>query len=156
VSATYSGNPSSSPLDEIRFLIGDTDLTDPRLTDSEIQYNIVLVSGSNPPPPNKNFLAASYCAEAIAGKFSRMVDKSVGDLHISYSQLAKQYSALSLRLRSRAALASVPVYVGGLSKADKDLQRHDKDLLSTAIKVDGMTSRNLWPNGTDGSDNTGL
>jgi hypothetical protein len=152
--ATYSGNPASSPRDEIRFLVGDTDLNDPRLTDAEIDYNIALVSGSTP-PPNKNFLAASYSAEAIAGKFARMVDKAVGDLHISYSQLAKQYSALSLRLRSRAALAAVPFYVGGLSKADKAANDANIDLARVAITVDGMDTTGPVPN-SDGTNILGI
>lgn len=151
---TYSGNPASSPLDEVRFLIGDTNTAAFQLADGEINYNIALVSGSAP-PPNKNFLAASYCAEAIAGQYAKMVDKAVGDLHISYSQLAKQYQGLSLRLRSRAALASVPVYFGGLSKADKAANDANPDLATVAVKIDGMDTTGPVPN-SDGTNILGI
>lgn len=40
MSFTYSGDPSSSELDEARFLIGDTDESSPIMQDEEIQYII--------------------------------------------------------------------------------------------------------------------
>lgn len=40
MSFSYSGDPSSSELDEARFLLGDTDSTDPIMQDEEIQYII--------------------------------------------------------------------------------------------------------------------
>lgn len=38
MSFSYSGDPSSSALDEARFLIGDTDSSRPIMQDEEIQY----------------------------------------------------------------------------------------------------------------------
>jgi hypothetical protein len=152
---TYSGNPASSPLDEVRFLVGDTNAAAFQLSDGEINYNLALVNGNSPPPPNKNFLAASYCAEAIAGQYAKMVDKAVGDLHISYSQLAKQFQGLSLRLRSRAALANVKVYVGGLSRSEKWANDTDSDLATVATKVDGMNTVGPVSN-SDGTNILGI
>ena len=40
MSFSYSGNPKDSPLDEARFLIGDTDAGKPIMQDEEIQYII--------------------------------------------------------------------------------------------------------------------
>lgn len=40
MSFSYSGNPSSSALDEARFLLGDTDPSSPIMQDEEIQYII--------------------------------------------------------------------------------------------------------------------
>ncbi len=40
MSWSYSGDPSSSPLDEARFIMGDTDINDPVLSDEEINYMI--------------------------------------------------------------------------------------------------------------------
>lgn len=34
----YTGNPESSPIDEIRFIIGDTDPDNPLFTDEELWY----------------------------------------------------------------------------------------------------------------------
>lgn len=40
MSFSYSGNPKDSPLNEARFLIGDTDKSNPIMQDEEIQYII--------------------------------------------------------------------------------------------------------------------
>jgi hypothetical protein len=40
MSFSYSGNPKDSPLDEARFLIGDTDVSNPIMQNEEIQYII--------------------------------------------------------------------------------------------------------------------
>ena len=40
MSFSYSGDPSKSPLDEARFLIGDTDRESPIMQDEEIKYII--------------------------------------------------------------------------------------------------------------------
>lgn len=40
MSFSYSGNPSASPVDEARFLLGDTDASSPIMQDEEIQYII--------------------------------------------------------------------------------------------------------------------
>jgi len=40
MSWTYSGDPTSSPKDELRFLIGDTNSVEPIMQDEELQYLI--------------------------------------------------------------------------------------------------------------------
>lgn len=40
MSWSYSGNPKESPIDEVRFLVGDTNKNEPILQDEEIQYLI--------------------------------------------------------------------------------------------------------------------
>ncbi len=59
--STYSGNPLSSPTDEVRFLVGDTDTDNFYLSDAEINYLLVLVYGPIPPavpPATGNYLPA--------------------------------------------------------------------------------------------------
>ena len=46
MSWTYSGDPSSSELDECRFLISDTDEASPILQDEEIKYIIESANGN--------------------------------------------------------------------------------------------------------------
>jgi hypothetical protein len=139
--ATYSGDPTTSPLDEVRFLVGDTGpIFD--LNNAEINYQFRIIYG-NPlppgsPPPQGNFLAAAYCADAIATEYKKLVDKTVGDLQISYSQMAKNFGDIAIRLRSRATLSGVKTYAGGLSLAQKRANDLNRDLVSTAVKVDGM------------------
>jgi hypothetical protein len=65
----YSGNPSSSPKDATRFLIGDTDSCDQLLQDGEIEYFLGMYNNA---PIN----AAIRCVETIMSKFSRKARRS--------------------------------------------------------------------------------
>ena len=134
---TYSGDPTTSPRDEVRFLLGDTNSSQPQLQDAEIQYNISSVYGANPPAQG-NYLPAAYCADNLAAKYSRAVDKSVGVLRVSYNQRVKQYQALAIQLRTRATLGMVKPYVGGASISDKRALQQDPDRVGAAVQVDGM------------------
>lgn len=102
MSWSYSGNPTASDKDKIRFLIGDTDQTDQLLQDEEITY--LLSETTNV------LLAASRAARAIAAKFSRQADKAVGDLRVSLSQKAQAYMALAADLERRAEPVPVPSF----------------------------------------------
>jgi hypothetical protein len=140
---SYSGDPTTSPLDEVRFLVGDTGWGGAlwQLADAEIMYQLLIV---NPPPaiipPNGNYLAASYCADDIAARYKMLIDKSVGDLHIAYSKLALQFTAIAIRLRKMATIATVPFYVGGLNRQAKNAAISNPNLLGTAVVIDGMDS----------------
>lgn len=82
---TYSGNPTSSDRDAVRFLVADTDSTDPLITDEEIAYLLTLYTEA----PH----AAVGAARAIAAKFSREADQArgIGDLSLSQSLSQKSY-----------------------------------------------------------------
>jgi hypothetical protein len=105
--------------------------------DEEIAYALAQASGGIA-AVSGNYLAAAYCADALAAKYSRRIDKSVGDLRLSYGQLAKQFQSLGAKLRMRATLKAVVPYVGGTSAAEKLAARQDADRVGTAAKVDGM------------------
>jgi hypothetical protein len=154
--ATYSGDPLSSPVDEVRFLVGDTDATAFQLSDAEINYCLTLVYGPTPPaiwPSTGNYLPAAYAADGVIAKLKALVDESVGDLHVSYSKSQMQFQQVANRMRSRAAIQGVPFYVGGLSLAAKIAQYKNRDLLGTAVRVDGMS--NVDTENTGNSSNNG-
>jgi hypothetical protein len=131
---SYFGNPGSSHLDAVRFYIGDTDPDNEILSDDEITA-LLTETGDQP------FLAAALAAEAIAARYARRVDKSVGDLHISNSQLSKQYRDLASQLRSRATLSGAAApYAGGISIADKQTVEANTD------RVQPIFRRNLHDN----------
>ena len=91
MSFTYSGNPSATQLDLVRFLLNDTEATDYVIEDAEITY---LVSTWN-----NAYLAASHGAKMISANFAKQAtSKSVGDLSISYSSKSSDYSLLAQRL----------------------------------------------------------
>ena len=131
---TYSGDPGASALDEIRFLIADTDSTKLwTLQDGEIQYAVRKW-------PSNVYLAAAVCAETIMANMKGTVaDKSVGDLSITYNAASIQfYKETASRLRQRAALASVKPWAGGTSISEKETNDADADRIQPAAKIGGM------------------
>ena len=90
-------DPTSGDRDKVRFLIQDTDSTDPHLQDAEINY-LVSVWGNV-------YRAAAYAAEAIAAQYSHKTNysRSIGDLSISesYSESATQFRELAKTLREQ-------------------------------------------------------
>lgn len=104
---SYSGDPSSSSRDEVRFLIGDTDADDQLLQDSEVDY---LVSVS-PDGSGHNYLAASAACDAIAARYAKQISKSVGSLSIQLSEKYQHYKELADTLydmATKGALARKP------------------------------------------------
>ena len=65
---SYSGNPSSSSLDLVRFLLQDTDSTDVLLSNEEINY--LIATWTNP------YEVARVGAETISGQFTRLADST--------------------------------------------------------------------------------
>jgi hypothetical protein len=74
---TYSGNPSASALDEIRFLIQDTNEDDQLLSDEELLY--LLDSYEDP------YSAAVAAVVSLIGKAARSLEESkkVADLSLT-------------------------------------------------------------------------
>ncbi len=92
MSWSYSGDPSFSSKDEIRFLVGDTVTTAQMITDEEITYALTLhpkVSGK------ANYAAASLIAQSIAGSFASQRSKTVGSLSISYGEQNQKYQSMA-------------------------------------------------------------
>lgn len=124
---TYSGDPSTSPKDEVRFLLGDTDTNDQLIQDEEIEY--LLTTWEHP------ILAASYAAEQIATGFTRHVSISGDGMSWSGGELADKFWNLADALRARFRRTSRPrPYAGGLSKRERELDDLDDDLEQTAIR----------------------
>jgi hypothetical protein len=98
---TYS-NPSASTRDAVRFLIGDTDSTDPLLSNEEIDYTLTEAG-------NSVYQAAHDACYAIGSKFVRLAQsKSVGDMSISYANRGQQYMDQAERLLELAARREPP------------------------------------------------
>ena len=128
MSWSYSGDPSSSDRDSVRFLIGDTDSSDEQLSNEEINW--ILTQEPN------TYLAGHMAAQIIAGRYARLVDKSVGDLRISYSQRQKTYFALAEALVQQAMSNSglAAPYAGGISVSDKQLVESNTDRVQPSFK----------------------
>lgn len=111
--------------DRVRLLVGDTDVTDPLVTDEEI----ALYTTGTFAQPNDYLAAASVC-DAIAAKMSRRADMSVGGASVSLSQQVSNYERKARELRRRSTSAP---YVGGTSIAAKDARETDTDRVVPAF-----------------------
>lgn len=127
---TYSGDPSASDRDAVRFEIGDTDTTDQQLSNEEIAFALTKYSSV--------VGAAIYCCDALIAKYSRYVNQTVGRVNVAYAQRIAHYQAVIARLRRRAPAATP--FIGGQSDADKLAAEEDTDRNAPTFRV-GMFSR---------------
>lgn len=127
MAATYTGSPATNMVDQIRLLLGDTDMGDPLLKDEEILF---FVSTWTDP-----YSAAAAGAEQIAAQFAREVSYSGDGVQVGTNELQDHYLTLAERLRyqsTRLGRAAVP-YVGGQSKSDIRQALDDEDTVQTTF-----------------------
>lgn len=93
---TYSGDPGDSALDEIRFLIQDTDTNDQLLSNEEITYLYTAYGDA--------YSAAVAAVGVLIAKASKVAEesKTVGDLSLSVKSGARlaQWQALMTSLQA--------------------------------------------------------
>lgn len=127
---TYSGNPGASALDEVRFLIQDTDTDDQLLSDEEINY---LLSAYD----DDAFGAAIAAVTSLIAQAARVQEesKTVGDLSLSVKSGARlqQWEMLLNRLqveRFRRFPAAPVVNANSLlSTPDRDVEDEGSDFV---------------------------
>jgi hypothetical protein len=95
---SYSGNPSSRPIDRVRFLLQDTNMDKALFTDSEIEF---LITEYTSP-----YAAAAEAAMLQSTKYTNIGDKTVGPLSVSYGDLGRRWAALSMSLLRRSRRSS--------------------------------------------------
>jgi len=118
MSFSYSGDPSASDKDAVRFLIRDTVASTKEFEDEEIAYMLTTKGDVRS--------AAILALKTLAAKYATAVDKAVGDLRLSLSQKYEHYVDLIRQYEKEAVLVAVP-YAGGISVADKDTYEQDSD-----------------------------
>ena len=91
----YSGDPATSPLDQLRFLAQDTDSTFPLLSDEEHTWLV----GQWMPLYDSMIFVASIAAAAIARKFTGLVSVSADGVSVSTSELTGRYTEMAKALR---------------------------------------------------------
>ena len=120
---------SSGRINSVRLLIGDTDGNDELVQDEEIVFALNQAG-------NNIYQAGSWTANVIAAKFSRQVNTQLdGALSADYSNLSKQYMALSESLRTQATKFSnaFSVVAGGISHAAIKVNRQLNDRPNSAF-----------------------
>lgn len=101
---------ASGRLNVVRLLTGDTDSSDPQMQDEELVFSLTQVS-------DDVYLAASYVANTIASKYSRLVTTELdGQLQVEYGELANNYRSLSQSLKQQAKSvgATLNLTAGGI------------------------------------------
>lgn len=113
----YSGDPSASTRDAVRFLIGDTDTNDQLLNDDEVTYFITTHGTTN--------RAASEAARAVAAKYARLMDRSIGALSANFSAKYQQYLELARDLLLKEETEPVSPFISGYKKDQKETYMDD-------------------------------
>jgi hypothetical protein len=103
---TYSGDPTTSTRNKVRFLINDVDSGDVLFTDEELDYLITEWGG------NVYEISRAAC-ETLVSRFVRLSDstsKSVGDISVSesYTAKAQQYKELANSFLARGMRKTPP------------------------------------------------
>jgi hypothetical protein len=121
---TYSGNPGASTLDEVRFLIQDTDTTDQLLSNEELNYLIDAFDDSA-------YGAAISAVVSLIGTAARATEESkkVGDLSLTRKAglRLQQWEGLLSHLRQEqfrrfpvAPIANPNSIIPTVDKVDED------------------------------------
>lgn len=105
MSWTYSGNPTNSQIDECRFLLGDTNESEPIMQDEEIQYIIDMYEG------NKNQILYQLFSRA-ATIFARDIKRSLGPQSEDPTERLKYFKEKAEEYKSKISSAglSLPKY----------------------------------------------
>lgn len=123
---TYSGDPSSSSRDAVRFALGDTNPNEPIFFDAEIDYLLAEQGSINE--------AAISGAQAAAAKFARHVTSAPQDERKDLATRVEHYEKLAAQLRTKRHKRPTGIYAGGISHADKDANAADCDRNQGAFK----------------------
>ncbi len=94
---TYSGVPGTTPLDETRFWIQDTEMSFQLLQDEELTW---LLDTYMPVYGSPIAVAAIAC-EVLAAKFARQVNTSADGVSVSLGDLQQRYNDLAESLRAQ-------------------------------------------------------
>lgn len=94
MSWTYSGNPGTSDLDTVRFLLGDTETNDPLLQDEEITYLLTSKGSTN--------AATQQACLVLMAKAAREVDYTIGPEKVEAGKRLEAYRSIMKELKASA------------------------------------------------------
>lgn len=122
---TYEGQITTSQLQRLRWLVGDTDASAPYLYDEE--YAPYLTGGMF--AQADDFLAAAEVAELIANRLMGQATRmSAGSASVDWGDRVERFRTLAEGLRDRpSAGGSAVPYAGGLTWSDRRAREADTD-----------------------------
>lgn len=119
MSWSYSGDPSTTERDEVRFYLQDTDAGFPLLTNEEIDWLI----DEWMPKYDSLIYVASVGAATVSRKFAGMVAVSADGVSVQTGDLAQRYRDLAIELRDQYKAGQI----GGEVDIDNLLIGHGPD-----------------------------
>jgi len=136
---TYSGDPTTSTRNKVRFLLNDTTSTDVLFSDEELDY-LITEWGTNV------YEICRASCEVLVSRFTRLADstsKSVGDISVSesYSAKSKQYQDLANSFLARKLRKSPPTIF-----AKTDALKSTDDRTTTDFNTDFVVGQMDNPN----------
>jgi hypothetical protein len=122
---------------QTRLELGDTDSSDPLITDEELDY--LLTSEGDP------LHAALMAAQSLAAKYGRQVDyQQPNDISESQSQRSEAFAAIADRLERRISRNASP-YAGGVTIADVEAHRTDTGIVQPYFESGEDEEEGIWP-----------
>ena len=123
---TYVG-PATSDRDKVRFLIQDTDSTNPHITDEEIAW--LLAEWADP------YDSAAAAADVLAGRFAHKSNysKSVGELSLSenFADQCAHFQELARNLRVNRMRRYTPAWIANAdalkATSDRNVTTYNTD-----------------------------
>lgn len=117
---TYSGDPTASILDEIRFMVGDTDANNPLLQNEEICFALRKFE-------NEIYQASIYLCRRILIAASSLVDSMSGLESVRGSQIQAQFKNRIADLEMEMAQNSPPQLAFGGLNLPRKFTEHEGD-----------------------------
>lgn len=125
MSFTWTGDPSASVIEQIRWEINDIDSANAKFQDAEITYAYNQ--------EHSVLGAAARLCEQLQARYSDAKNRTMGPLRVDMSRMAEMYAAKAKALRRRATAFAEP-YAGGISDAKEEIFEDDSDLIQPTFK----------------------
>lgn len=119
MSFTWTGDPSASVIEQIRWEIRDIDSGSPKFQDAEITYAYNQ--------EHSILGAAARLCEQLQVRYADAGSRTMGPLKVDMSNLSRIYAQKAKDLRIRASALAEP-YAGGISDAKEETFEDDSDL----------------------------
>ena len=109
---SYSGNPSDSEKDAIRYIVGDTSEDDGFVQDEEIEYALNLHSNI--------YAAAAMVASNLSNHFAMQAEQTkVGPITEVYTKRSERYATIASKLEIKATKSeTLNIVCGGVTTSD--------------------------------------
>jgi hypothetical protein len=122
---TWTGDPSASTIEQIRWEIRDIDSTNPKFQDAEITYAY--------DQEHSVLGAAARLCEQLQVRYADAGSRTMGPLKVDMTNLSRLFKEKAADLRRRCLLNIRP-YAGGYSDAKEEVFEDDSDLIQPTFE----------------------